>query len=114
MVLGFLAVEGPGHVAAQACEVHGHRRDERNALVGRPEEHVEVDAAGLFGLKQRLGVVGAELIEEAAGVEETGIEEVGAHAARLGLEFAEAKDVGIEGEFDELGVIGSHDVRLTR
>ena len=38
VVLGFLSVEGPGYVAAEAREVDGDGRGERNALVGGPED----------------------------------------------------------------------------
>ena len=45
MVLGFLAVVGPGQVAPQARQLDGQCRGQRDAFVGRAEDHVELRAA---------------------------------------------------------------------
>ena len=114
VVLGFLAVEGPGHVAAEAGEIHGHGGGQRDALVGGPEDHVELDAAGVAGSQKRLRVELAEAVEQGTGVEEAGVEEVRRETAGLGLELAEAKDVGFQGKFDELFLNRLHDCFFKR
>ena len=110
MVLGLLAVEGPGSVAAEAGEVHRDARRKGDALVGRPEDHVELDAALIAGGEERFGVESAETVEQRAGVEESRVEEVGRQAPGLGLELAEAEDVRVERKLDELLLGRLHDV----
>ena len=102
------------HVAAEAGEIHGHGGGQRDALVGGPEDHVELDAAGVAGSQKRLRVELAEAVEQGTGVEEAGVEEVRRETAGLGLELAEAKDVGFQGKFDELFLNRLHDCFFKR
>ena len=46
VILGFLAVVGERHVAAAPAELDGDGRGQRDALVGRAEQHVELEARG--------------------------------------------------------------------
>ena len=68
------------HIAAVLLGVDdGSRRRERNALVSRAEEHVELDA----GLDDRLRIAGADAGEGAAVIDESRVEEVGTGPARF-------------------------------
>nr|ACN62979.1 orotate phosphoribosyltransferase [Diaphorobacter sp. PCA039] len=87
MVLGLFAVVGKGHVLAQPRQLHRHRGGQRNAFVGGAEDHVELDAAGHQGLCIEL----RQPPELGAVVEQTGVEEIRAQAACLGLEFTKAQ-----------------------
>ena len=113
VVLGFLAVEGPGHVAAEAREVDGDGRGERNALVGGPEDHVEFDAALFLGGQEGLRVKLTETVQKGAGVEQAGVEEVRRKTPGLGFEFSEAENVGLKRKFDEL-LLNRHGKRSAR
>ncbi len=57
-------------------ERHGHRRHQRNALVGRAEQHVELNAR----LDNGVGVVAAQPGQRLAGVKGAGVKEVRADA----------------------------------
>jgi len=98
VILGFLAVEGEGEVLAALRKGDGDRGDERDALVGRAEQHVELDAAGFGGF----GVEFGEFAERVAIVEQAGVEEIGRKPPCLGLEFAKAQYLATDGEFDEI------------
>jgi hypothetical protein len=97
MVLGFLAVVGEGHIAPLARQLHRHRRRERDALVRRPEQHVELDAAVDQSARIELG----QPTQLRPVVEQACIEEVRAHAPGLRLELPEAQHAGVDGELDE-------------
>ena len=86
VILGFLAVEGKREVLAALGEGDGNGGDKRDALVGRAEQHVKLDAASFGGF----GVEFGELAQRVAVVEKAGIEEVGRKPPCLGLEFAKA------------------------
>jgi hypothetical protein len=98
VVLGFLAVVGVGHVLAEPGEFDRDRSGQRDALVGRAEQHVELDARG----HQALCIELRQTAQLGAVIEETGIEEVGRQAPRLGLELAEAQHAGIDREGHEI------------
>src|SRR5690348_17328473 len=73
VILGFLAVEGPGHVAMVVlAQRDGRRRRERNALVGRAEQHVVLEARA----RERRRVTLTEHRDRLAVVEEAGVEEI--------------------------------------
>ncbi|MNI46688.1 hypothetical protein D3C73_1011640 [compost metagenome] len=102
MVLGFLAVVGERHVVAavhrrMACQRHRRGGRQRNALVRRAKQHVELHT----GIQQRLGVELGQLADRAAAVEQAGIEEVRADPTRFDLEAAKAQHAFIKGEADE-------------
>ena len=86
------------------------QRDQRNALVGGAEQHVEVDAR----LAGRSRVVAAELGERVARVEESGVEEVRADAAGLQLELAELQHADFQRQLDELRLVSAHGSALAR
>ena len=101
MVLGFLAVEAEGQVAAPRCAGYCHGRGQRDALVGRPEQHIEL-RYGFFHLQQPVGVETGQAAQPFAVVEEPRIEEVRRQPPRLRLELAEAQRSGVERELDKL------------
>ena len=109
MILGFLAVESVGNVEPKSGEIDGDGSRKRNALISRTVNHVEIHAAGLLGSKESLRIEVAELIEKRAGVEKSGIEEVGAQTPGFGFEFAETEHVGLKSKLDELMMIFGHD-----
>src|SRR5690606_37694901 len=80
-------------------------RGERNALVGRAEEQIDVLRAIVY---QCLGIIAAQPGQAVAGVEQAGIEEVGALAAGLEGKFAEAQHVAIQREANEFPLILVH------
>ncbi len=102
MILGFLAVEGPGHIALMVLgQGDGSGRDQWNALVGRPEQQVELQP----GLHQCAGIAGAQGCHRDAVAEQAGVEEVGADTAGFkAWEFAEAQCLAREREFRGIGV----------
>ena len=98
VILGLLAVECIGHVAVVVHrEGDGGRRGERDAFVGRPEDHVELDAGAGNGRRVTPAQDGRRL----AVAEQSGVEEVGAFAAGFQLEMAEAQRLARQGEVDE-------------
>merc|ERR1719174_2640725 len=102
MVLRLLPVEGVRHVPVVLAG-HGdsYGGDERDALVGRAEEAIELHAAG----HDRVRVELAEPGERAPRVEEAGVEEVRGGAARLQRELAEAEHILLESELDEAPLV---------
>ena len=73
VVLGFLAVVGKRHIAAQPRQLDGDRRAQRNAP-GRAEDHVEFEAAGMmrFCIELREPAQFGAIVEQ-AGVEKYGL-----------------------------------------
>jgi len=105
MILGFLAVETPGQVATMLLgQRHGSGGRQRNALVGRAEQHIEVDT----GLHQRGRIEASELGQRQAAVEQAGIEEVGAGAPGLEGELTETQHAAFDGKTDEFALIRLH------
>ena len=107
MVFGFFAVVGKGHVLAQAGQLNGHGHPERDALVGRAENHVELDAAGDEGLCIEL----RELAQLGPVIKQACVEKIRRQAAGLGLELTEAQHAGLDRELHEVlsqGVGGVH------
>ena len=76
-------------------------RHERNALVGRPEQHVERHA------RQRRGarIEAAERTDGVARAEQAGVEEIRTHASGFQFELAEAQYAEVEAEADEVGLV---------
>ena len=109
VVLGLLAVEGVGDAAA----VLGGQRDrrggrERDALVGRPEEHVE----GEPGAHDGRGIAAAEHVRRLPVAEQPGVEEVRALAPGLQREFAEPQCLASQGQVDESELVLLHVISL--
>lgn len=73
MILGLLAVVGKRNVAPEPRQFDGHRSTERDTLVGRAENHVELNAAADQGLCIEL----RKPAQFGAIIEQAGIEEVG-------------------------------------
>ena len=100
MVFGLLAVESPWLVASvRVGECDGRRRNEGDAFVGWPEQHVVLDTRG----NDCLRIEAAEIGERLSRSEQARVEEVGARASRLELELTEAKDTELEALSDEIG-----------
>ncbi|MCY1305776.1 hypothetical protein D9M70_556000 [compost metagenome] len=111
MILGFLAVEAPRQVAAMMLrQRHCCRGSQRNALVGRPEQNVEGDAA----VHYRGGVETPQLGQRQAAVEQTCVEEVRAGAPGLESELAKAQNAAFDGETNEFALICLHRVGTGR
>src|SRR5690606_1112152 len=75
--------------------------DERDALVGWSEQHVELEPRQ----RRRPRVIAAKPADGATGVEQAGVEEVRAQAAGLQLELAEAQHAELEAEANEIGLV---------
>ncbi len=106
--LRFLAIEGVGHVPAVLLRVgHRRRRDEGDALVGRPEQYIELDAR----LNECRRVTLPQRRRRLAVAEQSGVEEVGALASRFQLEAAEAEGLARQRELDEAKLVVLHDGR---
>jgi hypothetical protein len=97
MILGFLAVVGKRNVAPEPRQFDGHRSTERDTLVGRAENHVELNAAADQGLCIEL----RKPAQFGAIIEQAGIEEVGGHASGLGLELSETQGPGLHRKLDK-------------
>src|SRR5262249_19674716 len=98
VVLRFFAIEAPRHIAAVLVrERDSGRAHERDAFVGRAEQHIELEVRALDGSCVEL----AELGESPSRIEEPRVEEVGTRAAGLELELAEAQHAEFEAEIDE-------------
>lgn len=111
VIFGFLAIEGPRHIARmvgrQRQRGRGH---ERNPLVRGAEQHVEGQAGGLQGV----GITAAEHGECLAVVEPPGVEKIGTLATRLEGESAEAQRSAGERELDEAAWVRRHAGIITR
>src|ERR1043165_9109733 len=100
VILRFLAVERPRDVTAVLFgERDRCRRNQRDALVGRTEQHVERPLRALDGV----GVVTTERAERAPGVEQSSVEKVRAQPAGFQLELAEAQHAEVQAQLDEGG-----------
>ena len=99
------AIERDGHVAlGDVGERDRGCGGQRDAFVGRPEQHVEGDA----GSERRLRVRAPERGERRARIDHPGVEEIRTHAAGLEREFAEAQRVLGQGEVEERLLVGKH------
>src|SRR5664280_2261166 len=109
VVLGFLAVERPRHVAGEVLgELHRGGRGERNALVRRAQQHVEIEVPRV----DRRRVRPSESRQLHAGVELAGVEEVGRCTAGLERELPELQHLMGEGERDEVTLVVLHGASL--
>ena len=103
VVLGFLAVECKLEVAPRMLRKRRRRDgDQRDALVGRAEQHIELKIGACDGRRVRP----PHRADGGAGVEQAGIEKIRAFAARLQREAAEAQNSQPHAQFDELTLIG--------
>jgi hypothetical protein len=111
MVLDLLAVVNETEVAilglVNASKLFSSGGAERDTLVGRAEEDVELEL-GVGGaiLGDSTGVGLADAADELALGEQTTVEEVGRDTAGLEGEGAKGQDVGREGERDEVALVG--------
>ena len=106
VILGFLAVVAELHIASGFGQRDSHCRHQRNAFVGRAEQHVKrhIGRGNCFGVKLR------ELPQRVAVAEQPRVEEVRRQAPGLGLELAEQQHARVDGEADEVvSETGSHD-----
>mmetsp|Transcript_2622 Transcript_2622/g.3550 ORF Transcript_2622/g.3550 Transcript_2622/m.3550 type:complete len:497 (-) Transcript_2622:76-1566(-) len=103
VVLGLLPVVHEVLVdAIVRGKAHRHGRDQRDALVGGAEQHVELHAAAHDGL----GVEPPEPQQRLARAEQPGVEEVRRHPAGLERELPEAQHLLLQRELDELLLVG--------
>ncbi len=111
VVLRFLAIERERQVASvQRVQRRGGGGSERNALVGRSEQHVEGQARTHDGF----GIAAAEHCKRSAVIEGTGVEEIRTHTSGFQREFAEPQNVAGEGEADEFVLVVVHRVPLCK
>ena len=102
-----MAVQAQGRQAADAVLFgqcggrYGHQRD---ALVGRPEQHVELNARIDDGTR----VIAAECRGGTAGIEQAGVEKVRTDAAGFECELAEAQYAEFDSEIDEFVLVILH------
>ena len=98
MILRFLAIEAPGRIESMIpVQRHGGGRDERDALVGRTEQHVEGEA----GMHDSLRVTARQERKPGAGIEQAGVEEIRADSAGLQRKTAEAQYFLVDDEFEK-------------
>ncbi len=106
--LGFLAVEGVGHINAVLLgEGRGGYRGQGNSLVGGSENQIELNA----GIDNRARVMTPKRGQSGARIEASGIEEVRAGATGLECELAETKHATIQGEFQKFTLVRLHSNR---
>src|SRR5690606_15191507 len=106
VILGFLAVETPGQIALVMFGQRDRRgRRQRNAFIGRAEDHIELDATVDNGRR----IETSQLGQGRAAVEQTGIEEIGAGAPGFQSELTKAQNPALDGEADELALIRLHE-----
>ena len=80
---------------------HGGGRRQRDALVGRAEQHVRLEPA----MRDGLGIEAAQARQRTAALEQTGVEEIGADPPGLEGEFTELEHAFVDGELDELPLV---------
>ena len=87
--------------------IQGYRggSGQRDALVGRAKQGIEGDPGVLDGG----GVEAAQAGQMLAGIEQPGIEEIGADPPGLEGELTKAKYLILDGELDELPFVILHD-----
>ena len=109
VVFGFLAVETVRYVT---CVVIGQRnagsRCQRNTFIGGAEQDVERCARVNNGLR----IEAAQSGQMSAAVKQTGIEEVGADAARFERELSKAQYTDLDGELQNFFFVRVHDIQL--
>ena len=98
MVLRFLAIERIRHVTTAVGEGDRDGGHERNALVCRPEQHVERHVR----FDDRFRVELRERFQRCAVVKQPCIEKIRRNASCLGRELAETQDLLFDGKADEL------------
>ncbi len=102
MILRFLAVERKRHICTEISQSHRGRRSQRDALVRRPEQHIELDAALCTRLQQRLCIKPRQPPQRGAAIEQAGVEKVRRQPARLGLELTERQHLAGQCKLDKL------------
>ena len=106
VVLHFLAVAAVLHfLAVELLQRHGGDHGQRDALVGRPEHHVEVEPEVVV---DGLGVVQAQTVQLLAGHIGARVHEERRLAAALQREVAELQHVALNHELDELALVSLH------
>ena len=105
VILGLFTVEAEGDIAAVMFK-HGHggRGTQRDALVGRAEQHIKAHTA----VDDGIGIVLAQFGQQAAGIEQAGIEEVGADTARFEGELTKAQYIGFDGKINKFFLVILH------
>ena len=109
VVLGLLAVEAEGHVAASLGEGGRDRGDQRDALVRGAEEDVEALGEGPL---DGVGVRVPELPQLGPRAVQPRVHEVGRLPPALGGEVPEGQDLDLEHEVDEGALVLLHGARM--
>ncbi|AAW73761.1 exonuclease III [Xanthomonas oryzae pv. oryzae KACC 10331] len=104
MVLGFLAIERQRQIAPPPGIGARQRGRQWDALVGGPEQQVEVHPGRIY----RIGIALRQLRGLGAGIEAPGVEEVRAEPPRLERELAKAQGIGAQGQLQETGAVVGH------
>ncbi|MNN47286.1 hypothetical protein D3C81_1617010 [compost metagenome] len=84
---------------------HGGCGGQRDALVGRAEQHIERNAAIDHGSR----IESAELGEGETAVEQAGIEEIGAGTPGLESELTETQYSALDGKANEIALVRLHE-----
>ena len=106
MILDFLAVRAVADIGSVLCaELHGRRYGQRDSLVGRSEQYVEVGA--VFGC-DRFRIVAAQPAELFTGAVKTGIYKEWCIAAAFGHESTKFQDLTIHHKFNKFLFILFH------
>ena len=108
--LDLLAVKSDRDIAAVLIRKRdGSNGSQRNSLVGRAEQHIEVEA----GFGQGPGVVSPEFRQRTAIIKKPGVEEIRTHPPRLELELTKLEYAFLDGQVDEFFFVFLHgtDVR---
>ena len=109
MVLGLLAIEAPGQITVMLIrQGDAGSSNEGNPLVGGTEQDVDVPT----GIFDRLGVEAAKPCQLAAGVEQAGVEEIGAHASGFQGERSESQNTDLDGKIKEFMLVVFHNKGL--
>ena len=108
VVLDLLAVAAVAHfLAVELLQRDGGDHGQRDALVGRAEHHVEVQAEVIM---DGLGVVLAQTMQLLSRDVRAGVHEERGLAAALQREAAELQNMALHHEVDELFLILLHEI----
>src|SRR5690554_1343905 len=108
MRLRLFTIEGKRQVTPVVIgQRHCTGSRQRNTLVSRTEQYIGCNAAG----GDRLGIETPQPRQGGTATKQSGIEEIGAHTARLECKLAEFQHTLFDGELDELTLIGLHTAR---
>ena len=104
VVFGFFAVEHEAHVASTGRQCSGGLDSERDALVRRAKQHIELAKVGL----NRVGIELTQAADLRTGSILAGLHEVRRFPAALGGEIAERQNVRLDHKVNEIALVLLH------